>query len=242
MTAPLLDVCCASFAADCLAALAEVRCVRGVRLALAGDRAWLCWEAGDEQVLRRVLPIPGVHLYLLRDNCWFRHGHHLPAFEVPADLDYRPLYEALTPAPVQPLPAPLWQGTPVMLTLVRDDCPRPTTAVACALAAMAAWANKIPEARLAGLRAAHWQGRVLLMGTRLPLSPSGERFWGERVLVPVGSRLEPLLPERVVHRALGFSEEQLVVIRADKVEVLPRSELQPVTRAGLRLACGEARR
>src|SRR6516165_1788091 len=109
MTPALGDICCASFAAGQLPTLADVRCVPGVQVALVGDRAWLCWE-GDDRVLRRVLPIAGVRLYVQRDRIWFRHDRHLPAFEVPADLPYRPLSEVLTPAALRPISPASWQG------------------------------------------------------------------------------------------------------------------------------------
>jgi len=242
MTSSLLDVCCASLAADGLAALADVRCVPGVRVALAGDRVWVRWEAGDEQVLRRVLPIPGVRLYLLRNNDWFRHGHSLPAFEVPADLDYRTLYEVLTPARVQPIAPPAWNGQPVTFVLVPDDRPRPTTALRCGLDVLAAWADKMPEARLTALRSARFQGQVLVLGARLPLLPGAERFWGTHALVPVGWRLEPSLPESAVQQALALSADQLLLMRADSSEILSLEVFRPLTRAGLRLACGEVSR
>jgi hypothetical protein len=242
MSAPLAEVCCACFPAGELAALAEVRCVSGVRVALAGGRAWLRWQPGDDRVLRRVLPIRGVQLYFLHANRWHRFGHHLPAFDFPIQLEYRPLDEVLIPAPVEPIAAPAWDCAPFVLALARDDRPRPTAALACALVDLASWADGMPAVRLAELHAAQLEGRVLLLGKRLPLLPVSERFWGQRVLVPLGFRLDPSLPETFVLRALGLNDDELLLIRAEKCEVLSRSVFEPLTRAGLLLAYSEVRR
>src|SRR5207247_2485755 len=88
----------------------------GRRLALSAV-ARLCGEAGYEAVQRRVLPVAGVRLYFQREGRWFRHGQHLPDLDVPADLDYRPLHDVLTPAPVRPLPPPVPDLRPVPLAL-----------------------------------------------------------------------------------------------------------------------------
>jgi MoxR-vWA-beta-propeller ternary system domain bpX2 len=276
MTTPFPDVCLACFPRARLADLAEIRCVPGVRVALAGDRAWVRFEAGDERVVRRVLPIAGVRLYRRRDGCWFPHGQFLPAFEVPENLDGQPLHQVLTPAPVQPVTAAQPVLRPVPLALVPDDRPRPTTAMTCDLADLAAWADTVPSVRLATLRAAYHQGRVLLLGQRLPLLASGERFWGVRVLVPVGQRLEPALPEGALGAALGLLADDFILvgwvessrptghdvfspggsrrldppyedqpsstntyIRVARAEIVTSAVLQPLTRAGLRLAVRE---
>jgi hypothetical protein len=242
MTSALHEVCCASFPPDRLAELAEIRCAPGVRVAFAADRAWVHWEAGDERILRQVLPIAGVQLYLFRDGRWFRAGQHLPAFEVPQQLDYRPLHERLMPAPVQPVPGLPPNLRPVLLRLVQDDQPRVTTAMACDLAELASWADTVPVARLAALQAACCESRVLLLGERLPLVASAERFWGERLLVPLGYRPEPALPETALHAAVGLADDEILVMRADNAEIIARSTFQPLTRAGLRLASREGAR
>src|SRR5262245_51548946 len=141
MASLLHDVCCASLPAAALPALAEVRCVRGVRAALAGDRAWVRWEAGDEQVLGCVLPVAGVILYALRDGHWYRPGRHLPDFTFPQALDFRPLADVLTPAAVQALPAPVLSLRPLRLGLAADDRPRQTTALECDPAELARWVD-----------------------------------------------------------------------------------------------------
>jgi hypothetical protein len=241
MASPLHDVCCASLPRSALPALAEVRCVPGVRAALAGERAWVRWEAGDEQVLGCVLPVAGIILYSARDGLWYRPGCHLPDFAFPAALDFRPLAHILTPATIDTLPAPAADFAPVRLGLVPDDRPRQTAAMECNLEELARWADTVPAMRLASIRAAILQGRLLLRGKRLPLLPSGTRYWGEAVLVPLGYRTEPELPESAVREALGVGEEEILLLSLERAEALPRAVFQPLTRAGIRRASGEGR-
>jgi hypothetical protein len=236
MTSPLHDVCLASLPRGELAALAPLRGTPGIRVGFEGGRAWVRWHAGDEQVLRCVLPLAGVRLYAPRDGGWIQVGRHLPAFDVPAALDERPLHDVLTPAPVQPVPPPALELRPVALTLVPDNRPRPTTAMTCLLPELAAWADTVPGSRLATIHAARCEERLLLVGERLPLLPSGERFWGRRVLVPLGFRPEPALPESAICAALEVADDDLLLMSAAGAEVIAGPVLQPLTRAGLRLA------
>src|SRR5262249_9797231 len=97
---------------------------------------------------------------------------------------------------------------------------------------------KVSAVRLAALRAACCQGRVLLRGERLPLLAGGERFWGERVLVPLGCRPEPELPESALREALALGDDELLLLGEGPPEVVPEAALQPLTRARLRLALG----
>jgi hypothetical protein len=219
--------------------LAAVRCQSDVTVALVGDRAWLHWPAGDEAVLRCVLPVPGVVLYEQREGQWYRHGRSLPAFEVPVDVSPRPLHAVLTPAPVAieaARPAPV---APSPLSLVREDRPRKTTALRCDLRRLAEWAEWAPTAVLARIQAARSGKQVLLLGPSLPPLPEAERYWGERVLVPLGYRVEPALPEAALVDALGILPEELLLFTEGGQEALSRSVLRPLTRGAVRLAVQE---
>jgi hypothetical protein len=239
MTAPLHDVCCASLPPESLPALAEVRDLAGIEVALANGRAWVRWEPGDERVLRRVLPVAGVELYARRSDRWYRHGRQLPAFDFPEQADYRPLYLALTPAPVRPVPPRPPAFAPAALTLAADPRPRPASALLCGPAELARWSDDVPARRLAELRAATCAGRVLLLGDRLPPLALGERFWGRDVLVPLGRRPEPNLPPAALRAALGISADELLLLDAAGAEAVPAAAFRPLTRAQLRLALGE---
>src|SRR5205823_400544 len=105
----------------------------------AERHAFIRWEAGNEQVLRAVLPIHGAVLFGFQDGHWHSLGQSLPAFDFPANLDYQPLAHVLFPAQVQPICATDLRVPPLHLSLRRDDQPRHTTALLGSLAALLAW-------------------------------------------------------------------------------------------------------
>jgi hypothetical protein len=242
MLAVYADVCCASVPPALLEALAPVRAVPGVRVLQTPERLWVRWE-GDERVLRALMALPGVALYAWRDDVWRRVGARLPAFEVPAGGDYRPLHDVLFPAPALPLPTPAadacrWDKQPIRL--VPDHLPRAATGLMIGIDAFLAWSDAVPEARLRKLRGALSGRQVLAVGGRLPLLPGGVRFWGERVLRPLGTRVEPELPESALRDALGLNAHELLVLHADgHGETIPDAALQPLTRTALRRAALE---
>ncbi len=86
------------------------------------------------------------------------------------------------------------------------------------------------------MKAARAEDEVMLLGRGLPVVAGGVRFWGIRVLVPLGFRADPDLPEPALRRSLRVAEDALLVLEADGVEVVPREAFRRVTRAGLRLA------
>jgi hypothetical protein len=237
----LRDVSCASLPATALAVLADVRCVPNVRVALVGDRAWVHWPPGDEAVLRRVLPVAGAELYVRRDGLWHRPGQALPVFGLPFDAPTQPLDRVLTPAPLQAEASPPQQLRPTRLRLLRDDRPRAATALLCAQTEVMCWADRATTAQLTALRAARCGESVVLLGHPLPPLARSERFWGADLLMPLGCRLEPALPESAVRRALGVPADELLLVRHGGVEIIPGDALQPLTRAGVRLTAEEGR-
>jgi hypothetical protein len=224
-----------------LPALAEVRALPGVEVCVHGVWAWVRWQAGEEHVLRRVLPVANLELYEFREARWYPHDGYLPTFDVPPVEGFRPLHQVLFPAATQPLPTAssrAWE--PVDLVLVADHRPRPATALECAAPELERWADGAPTARVASLQAAFCQGRVLLRGRRLPPLPHSERYWGQSVHVPLGLRPEPSLPEAALRNAFGVAPEEILLFKEDHIEVIPCSVLQPLTRGSLRLAGGGA--
>ncbi len=77
---------------------------------------------------------------------------------------------------------------------------------------------------------------MILLGRGLPVVAGGVRFWGADVLVPLGFRADPDLPEPALRRALRVAEAAILVLEADEVEVVPREAFRSLTQAGLRLA------
>jgi hypothetical protein len=251
---PLDNVCCASLPAASLSRLAELRAVSGVQVGLEGDRAWVRWEPADERVLGVLLPVFGVELFECRDGQWYRPGNRLPVDHFPAELAYRPLCYVMAPAAVQPEAGAGIPLQAVKLELVPDDQPRPASALECSPEELARWADTVPTARLAGLEAAcrvrnpvssekpgfSEPRTIFLRGPRLPLLPASERFWGRAVLVPLGYRVEPPLPESALLELLGIGAEEIAILREGKAEAIPRAAFESLTRSALRRAGAES--
>jgi hypothetical protein len=241
MASPLDDVCCARLPAAALAHLGPLRVRTDVRVLAGGGELWLRWPAGDEDVLHRVLAVRGAEVFARRDGLWYAPGRSLPTFGVPDELP-QTLLHLLAPERVTPeAGAPAVR--PIPLTLTRDGTARPATALCCALADLERWTEGVTARRLAALEAAYCPApggpRVLLRGERLPPLPAGERFWGRTVLAPLGRRPDPALGEAALRAALDLQDEELALLRHEGVEVVPRSALRPLTRAGIRLALRE---
>lgn len=234
MSQLLDDVCCARFPLAALAALAGVRCARGVMVLPDGGHVWLRWPAGDEAVLRAVLPIAGLEMYVRREGSWYRLGCRLPVSGPPGEG--RPLDQVLLPAPVRPLAVPSDVLRPMALRLVRDGQARPATALACSLAVLRCWADQATTWQLAAVRGARHGDRVLLLGQPLPPLPTQDCYWGRRVLVPLGFRPEPALPESALAAAIGLEDNEMALVGEAQVEVLGLDLFRPLTRAGVRLA------
>lgn len=238
MATDLDRVRCARLPVAALASLAELRCRPDVLVTTAGDRAWVRWSSGGGPLLDRLMAVPGVELFARRDDGWFRLGDRLPAFDVPPEDGTVPLHRAIVPARFVPEPAPGEVGGPVALGLARDERPRAATALRCRLADLAGWAERATSAQVEALRAARSGDLVLLLGRRLPPIGGAERFWGDRLLVPLGFRPDPELAEPILLDALGAVDGERVLLDAAGAEVVPSAAFRPLGRAAVRLATG----
>ena len=66
-----------------------------------------------------------------------------------------------------------------------------------------------------------------------------QRYWGKRVLVPLGFRPDPELSEAVLLEACGAGRNEIVLLDSRGTIVIAESAFEPLTRAGLRLAARE---
>jgi hypothetical protein len=251
------DVRCACMPVEHLPVLAELRGQSEIRVSIAADRAWIWWETEtdwlQDVLARRILPLRGVELFTERGGRWYRLGEHLPAFGVPAGTGSPGvlLERMILPTPLKPEPPPEGLPEPVRLRLVRDkrSLVRPASAFRCALATLVDWVNGATSAQLAPLQAA-WSREshgvrgdagssvVLVLGDpgSLPLLSGGTRFWGTDLLIPLGFRADPDLPEEAIRTAVGAGASDLVVLDQDGFELLDRGVFRPLCRAGIRLA------
>jgi hypothetical protein len=234
------QVCCASVDPADLVVLADLRAEGGIRVSLIAERAWVRWDAGNDEVLRRVLPLRGVALYARRDDHWYRPGHHLPAFGVPlgpGDAGM-PLSQAIVPAPIRVAVQVPDAVLPARLGLTRDAVPRVATALRCRLSELAAWAESAPTSRLSSLAGAVSGERVMVLGSRLPELPDAERFWGDGVFLPLGHRSDPELPAPALREVFRVSASDYLVLATGGFEAISSEVFRPLTRSGVRLAVG----
>jgi hypothetical protein len=231
--------------AAALAALSDLR--REPRLTVAFDAegfAWLSWPAGPRagRLARRVLPLPGAELFELRDGLWHRFGARLPAFDLPHPTREAPLHQELLPSPFTAEPPEAEPSKAVTIALTRDDRPRLTTAMLATAADLARWADLAPSQSIAALRGA-WdpvRKRVLVLGSPPP-PIAGPRFWGDRVLTPLGHRPEPALPEPTLLAAARATDDGRLVLSRDGFECVPLKAFRGLSRASIRLAAAPAK-
>ncbi|SIO62478.1 hypothetical protein SAMN05444166_7058 [Singulisphaera sp. GP187] len=237
--APTLDqICCASLPRAQLGVLADLRREAAIRVLVRGDRAWVRWPAGHEGVMRRLFPVSTVALFAKQDGLWYQLGRHLPTFGIPRefDADSVPLATALVPAPIDvTMPRP-GAPRPAQVGLVRDEEVRPASALRCRLNALSVWAETVPSSQFKPLRAAIAGDLVMLLGSPLPAIAGGTRYWGTRLLIPLGYRVDPGLSENALRRALSLGSAELLVLTPDGYEVIPPHVFNPLSLAGIRLA------
>jgi hypothetical protein len=189
-------------------------------------------------VLRRVLALRGAEVFARQEGRWHRPGRRVPDFEVPADDEARPLLHVLAPDAVH-----AQSGEPVIVPLtvrlVRENWPRSATALCCPLSNLLGWAERATSRQLAALEAVYAGECVLLRGERLPALASGERYWGRRILTPLGFRPEPDLSEEVLAEALRLEVTEIALLDEAGFEPIDAGLFQPLTRAGVRLIVGE---
>jgi hypothetical protein len=119
---------------------------------------------------------------------------------------------------------------------VRGGEPKPASALECTLGDLLKWADVATTGELAAVRAARSGDRAILLIPQRVSIPSATRYWGEDVLVPVGFRPEPDLPPATLRAAVEAEPDELVFLKAEGTEIVPRGAFEPLTRAGVRLA------
>ena len=230
-------VCAARLSAPFLHVLAPVRDRHDARVQLDGDAAWVHWPAGKLEFVRRLLPVAGVEFYSHRQGRWFRFGSRLPTAEGLLTDDGVPLTRVLTPARFAPTPPPLHTSAPVVLCIARGGEPQPTTALVCQITDLLKWGEAATTAELSAVRAARCGSQAILIGAKLPAIRSAAGYWGDDLLIPVGFRAEPDLPRAALRAACAATDDELVLLHENGANVIRGAVFEPLTRAGLRLAC-----
>lgn len=218
--------------------LARLRDRPDVRVLSAGEVVWVRWDQSRAEVVRALLAVPGVAFYRSEDGLRFPFGRRLPTSDAPPTGDERPLASVLFPAAVPPVEPDPGRSPQVLLRLVRDDSPRPTTALVCPVDSLRVWADAALTSELAAVAGLVAGGRAVLFGAKLPSLDEAARFHGTDVLAPLGFRVDPPLPSTVVRAAAGCRRDEVLMISGHGAERVPRDRAEPLTRAGVRLATG----
>jgi hypothetical protein len=242
MNATLLACSRACIPTSALPVLAALRLHAKVRVVLIGQQAWLSWPAQNDDVVQCLLTIRGVRFFLEKAGTWYEYGSRLPAFDLPAIEPSLPLEQVLIPDKQVRAAVPNVEFERLPLRLVPDDCIQPTTASLCSLDSLAAWADQAPTFAIEQLRGVWAGGRALVLGNNLPHLPGDRRFWGRRLLLPLGYRLEPCSDEEILLGPGGPLEGELVLFDGATAERMSPETFKQLTRAGIRLAArnGEA--
>ncbi|MFO0805551.1 MAG: hypothetical protein U0791_20810 [Gemmataceae bacterium] len=235
---PWDSVRAARLPAAAIPALAALRHRTDIRLIPQGDTVWVRWPEANAAAIEALFTVPDVAFFIPKDGFWRQVHHRLPATVSPPEGDGRPLATFVMPASFEPHAPSEPAAPPIPIRLVPGGVPRPATALACELEDLALWADTATTQELSAVRAARCGDRVVLLGKRLPTVANAIRHWGDLLLVPLGFRIDPELPQNVVRDAVGAAENELVLFDERGAECIPRESFQPVTRASLRLAAG----
>ncbi|MCA8910866.1 MAG: hypothetical protein KDB82_04125 [Planctomycetes bacterium] len=226
--------------ASALALLGRLRTYASVQVRIEEQRAWVRWDEAGFQVLRALLPVEGAEFFEKLDSSWHLCGYSLPAFEIPED-GFVPLAMVLTPAAVHTVPDEAEALPRVQFALKRSSEIHSARALLCKPGALAVWADMATLGEFNGILAARSGDLVLVTATgdaSLPPLAGAERYWGERLLFPLGYGPDPDLPESALLTALSIRDDEFALVRHAAVEVIPRGVLQPLTRASARLGAG----
>jgi hypothetical protein len=248
------DVRCVCVPINRLQELADLRGRVEVRVTLAGERAWLRWAADSdimaEVLARRLMPIEGVELFTERGGHWYRLGEQMPAFGVPVEDESSSsaLEQIIIPGKLTAERPAKSATKPLLVRVLRDkqQTTRPATAMRCLLHVLVEWAQQATSSQLSPLHGA-WRvaspgeqgpAEAIVLGPpqSLPLLHGSIRYWGTDLLIPLGYRTEPDLPEAALRRLIGAGPADLVVLDEDGFELIGREAFRPLTRASVRLA------
>jgi hypothetical protein len=98
------------------------------------------------------------------------------------------------------------------------------------------WADIATTLELAAIKSARCRDVAWLIGSSLPAIESSERFWGERVFVPIGFRTEPNWPESAIREAAGVAPEEFLALMPGRAEAVRSDAFRPLTRGAIRRA------
>jgi hypothetical protein len=219
-----------------LDALASMRLHDDIQVAVDDPYAWVSWESSGAAALSRLLSRRKVEVFERRGSYWIPAGSFLPCFDVPSAESFLPLSRVVLPERFQGVECAGDQWRRADARLMPARCPRRATMLRSTLDALDAWANQATTSEIESLTAAWIDSVVLVRGESLPPLGAGDRFWGERLLVPIGREPDPALTEAAWREMLGIGGDELMIWDENAIEIVGLDAFRPMTRAGIRLA------
>ncbi len=238
----------ASLPISSLGSFADLRRDRHLRIVVQEDLAWIVWDSPDPALVHRLMTIPNSRLFSRESGGWTLLGNRVPSFNLPIDVDNgRSLVHEIIPAhlePTTPDSAPLSR---VELRLVRDPIglERPATLLICDIGTLTEWADMAVSSAFDRLSGATSGRAAIVRGAPLPTIVATSRYWGNRVLCPLGFQLNPALPEPAILQAHNVPKDRLLIFHDEEPvshETVPLSVLVPLSRASIRIAMRECTR
>ena len=215
-------------------ALAPLRLVSGVEIAVLGAELWLRGRALDEATAARLSALPGRGRFeWIGSDQLRRLDHRIPSERLPT-ASWQPLSEWLrVELPVAAIPAYL--PPTVSLRLVRSVEERDPDLLLTTLEEFHRFILEAANVRLERLRfATSDDSRVLVHGAPLPPLPGRRFVLHQRVAVPAGFTWQPAVSAEVAARRFGASGDALVLWHEDNtITRFHTEQLIPVTRSGV---------
>lgn len=211
----------------------------------AEGRIWLRWPARLRSITQLIQALTDAKL--LHPRAWgWCEGSSGFAVETPDLTIFQPLAVVIHP---QALPegdgahrSNLPAAAKVELSIIPSTQQHPASAVLLPLTRLYALLRATPETLWKHLGVA-WHKQQALVRTsvgqalRLDVPPqNSQRFWGERVLVPLGWQLSVDAAEPVTLRLIGAKANEIALVQHKGISLIPEACFAPASRAGLRLA------
>lgn len=224
-----------------LAALGSLRVQPDVLVNKDGDFAWVRWGKNPKPVIDCLLGVPRVLFFCQKGADWIPYGRTLPTGIKPPREMGDPVSVHLSPIPPQFSLEASEPVTPLPWRLVRGGTEQPVIAQVCSLENLAKWAQTATTIEIESCLGLCFQDRALLRGQHMPSITGAQRLWGNRVWIPLGWVMEPLLTEEVLLDALKVDPQEIVWCQEKSLELVSLGDFAPLTRAGIKLAYEESK-
>ena len=228
----------ASIRADDLPALGSLRSLEGIEISREGDRVWVYWSCEQMDPVATLMPLTGSRLYVSHETRLWPLGSRIP-LRARDGGERSAIANAILPRPVQAELPRVAGIEPVELRLIASENVQPATAMLCPLAALASWAERAASLAFEGRIAARLDDMALLRSIKNLLRPppiAAERFWGDRLLIPLGFALSRNFPNRSRSRLWVAPATRSFLHEPGGFEAIPESAFGPLDRARIRLA------